>query len=268
MNNKEENSEDFYFSIEDARKEIVRRRNDHELRKKIEAFLGSEMIDVFGDEPRAVFSQYVANVANDTIHFLNQENNIGLKPLFLEYSDDKFVAKNPGKYLLGRIYFSDNKKIENFANISKTTIINFNTEEGKKINEVKSIWGEGLVEFHHNIFFSLFPEMRNSVYDSSAWFQKTRFSTEYYYLYYLALFIYHGVLFENIELDGREENFSKNKILPSFYELERMFGVKPIICQLIPTEKQDDLYWWCYPERSKIVMTEYVKNNYSFDLKI
>ncbi len=262
------NPSDFYTPIDEIKEELYRRRSDKKLLKKVEDFLGEEILKIFDKAPRAVLSQYIVVPANDTFHFIELAKKINIEPIFLEYADDKLVAKNIGKYLLGKIYFCDKKNLEDFKNIPKLMAINFNVSEGKILKNINTLWGEKLVDFHHNIINIALPISNGRIFDFSVWFKEKRYLTEYYYLYFLAIFICHGVFFENIELDGREEDFSKNKIIPSFYKLQEMFGVKPLIYPLIPLESYHDLYWWCYPEKNIEIIKKYLNNKYRYTFKI
>ncbi len=178
-------TKNYYVSIEEAKKEIWKRWHDKNLRKKVENFLGNDIIKIFNGKPRVVLCQYITVPANDTMNFLDSSKKIGLNPLFLEYSDDKLVAKNLGKYLLGKMFFCDDKNIKSLNNISRLMAINFNIYEGKKFNEIKTFWNEPLISFHHNILKRIVLNINYEIHDFSEWFQKTRHLTEYYYLYHL-----------------------------------------------------------------------------------
>lgn len=98
------------------------------------------------------------------------------------------------------------------------------------------------------------PGLSKNIVDITKWFNDTRYESEYYYLYYLALFICHGVLFENFLTNKEELEFTKYKVLPSFNKLSEMFGVKPLIVPVVPVEEETDQYWWCFPkEVEKII---------------
>jgi len=259
---------DIYTPIEELREELRRRSSDKKLRREVEDFVGGDMLRLFGKRPKAVLSQYVITPGHNVFSFFELAKKVNLEPLLLEYPDDKLVAKNLEKYLLGLLYFSDTRQLTSFANVPRIKIIDYNSEEGKKIKVSKTLWGEGLLEFHHQLFNAVFPGNLNIIHDFSGWFKATRHLTEYYYLYFLSLFICHGVLFENIEIDGREEDFSKTKILPSFYKLTEHFGLKPLIHPLIPLDTYEDLYWWCYPEAALEVALTHIKQTNAFDIKV
>jgi hypothetical protein len=269
MDNKETRKliDDIHTPLGIAKDEVWRRWNDKALRKRVDEFFGNNFFEPLRNGPKGVFSQYIVTSAHDTHQFIKLCNEASIDPLILEYSDDKLVAKNISKYLLGRVFFCDREDIKSLDNIPRITVINFNTEEGERLNKVKTIWGERLVDFHHNILNIITPDISSSIHDFSSWFQKTRALTEYYYLYYLALFLCHGILFDNIELNTEEGNFTRNKILPSLHKIKEIFGVKPLISPLIPLGHEADPFWCCYPEKNEGIMEKYVKEKYNLDIK-
>ncbi|MFA5986081.1 MAG: hypothetical protein WC819_01880 [Parcubacteria group bacterium] len=257
-----------YTSLEDAKMEIHKRWNDVVLRAKVEEFLGDDITFLFKNGPRAITNQYVITPGHDTERFLQLAKEIKLEPLCLEFTKDKFVAKSIPKYLLGKLYFCDEFGLESFANVPYTKIINYNTEEGKRLCDVKTVWGQSLLDFHHDLTDMVMPDLVGNVYDFSDWFYRTRNLTEYYYLYFLSLFLCHGILFENYVVEGDEGNFVREILLPSFTKVEEIFGVKPLICQLTPSEVLDDLYWWCGAVSQKEIVKKYVKDRFDYELVI
>lgn len=258
--------ERIYTSHEEAKAEIQRRWSNVQLRRKLESFLGDDIIHLFKNGPCAVTQQYCITPGHDTERFLQLAKDIELKPLCFEFLQDKFVARNTQKYLLGKLYFSNAVDLKDFSNVPYAKIVNFNTEEGKKLHDVKTIWGQLLVDFHHVYMEMTIPEFAGRVFDFSDWFYRTRHLSEYYYLYYLALFVCHGILIENFEIEGEEEDFVTQILLPSFEKVENLFGVKPLICRLVPSELLDDLHWWCSSESHIDVLRNYVMNNFGFEL--
>jgi len=37
-------------------------------------------------------------------------------------------------------------------------------------------------------------------------------------------------------------------VQPAFEQIERHFGLKPLIVPIAPLDEATDIYWWCYPE--------------------
>lgn len=241
---------EIYTSLSDVEKEITRRWNDKQLRKKVEDFFGTKMLDILNERPRAVLSRSIGTPNLELKYFLDLTKEVGLDPLILEY-DDKFVSKNKDKYHLGKLFFSRRLKNNKIVSVDTLKIVDFNKDEGKYFNNIKTVWGESIIDFHHKLLQSEVPELKDKILNFSEWFNETRESSDFYYLYYLSLFVCHGVLFENFLVgDKQERSFINEKFLPSFREVERLFGVKPLIYPLLPFEEENNPYpFWCsYPE--------------------
>lgn len=235
-----------------AKKEIQRRWNDKELRKKVEKFLGADMPKILKKEPKAVLSRYIATPNFEFSYFLDLAGMTGLKPVCLEYYNDKFVAKNSFKYHLCKLIFYCGKGKNGGVKLEREGIVNFNESEGKKLYKIKTLENENLVDFHHRILNASFPKNKIVINEFSKWFNKNRYkSKKHYYLYYLALFLCHGILFENFLINKEEEEFTRKRVLPSFKKIEKMFGIKPLIVPLEPLNAEADPCWYYYPKSLK-----------------
>lgn len=252
--------ENFYTTLEEAKVEIWRRWNDKELRKKVEEFLsGDDILKVFASKPKAVLCRDIISPDLECLRFIDSAKEIGLDPLMLEYPEDKFVNKNSDKYYLCKLSFYKGKN-KNGDNITSTyRIVDFNKAEGKKFCDINTVWGDSLVGFHHHLLEKSVPGLGDEIVDITKWFNTTRYESEYYYLYFLALFLCHGVLFENFLTNKEELEFTQKKVLPSFHKLEEMFGVRPLIVPVVPLEEETDQYWWCFPEKNEILVDSLIK---------
>jgi len=240
-----------YMQYSSIREELDRRWNDKELRKKVEDFFGENSMDELRLEPRAVLSRTLASPNAELLYFLDIAKSLDLKPLVLEYPD-KFVAKNQNKYHLARMFFYRKAADLRSFPVYAPKVIDFNEHEGKKFSEITTLWGESIAEFHHNLLFQAVPEIKGKILDFSSWFDSARISSKFYYLHFLALFVCHGVLFENFLIDDKEEDeFIREKFLPSFKEVERIFGVKPLIFPLLPFDGEKHQHWLSYHESLK-----------------
>lgn len=240
---------DIYTPLSVAKKEIWRRWNDKELRKKVEKFLGGDIPKVFKSGPKATIVRDIITPNTELLYFLNLTDLINLKPILGEYLTGKFVAKNYNKYHLCKMFFFDGLGKKFGDKLKTLKIVNFNKFEGKKIKNVNTTLGEKLIDLHHWLLKKAIPkiDIRN-IFDISSWFNKHRKRSQYYYMQYLALFLAHGVLFDNFILGNGEGEFTRKKIIPSFHKLEKIFGIKPLVVPITPIEDEDDRYWWCYPE--------------------
>jgi hypothetical protein len=64
----------------------------------------------------------------------------------------------------------------------------------------------------------------------------------------------HGILFENFMLDDDEIEFTKKIVVPAFETIEKIFGVKPLIVALNPTEIEGSDFWNSYPYQIEDVL--------------
>jgi len=234
-----------YTPLSQIKKEIWERWENQELKNKVVKFWGSDSFPLEFKKPVAVFCRDVATPNKELHYFLDLAKTLDLDPLILELHKGKFVSKNPSKYYLGNLHFRQ-KKSE--ADMIPEKIIDFNKWEGKIINDVKTITGESLISFHHKMLEREHPELLKHTYDFSDWFLHTRNLTEHYYLFFLSLFISHGVLFDNYLMDHKDEaEFYFNKVEPGFKKAEEIFGLRPLIYPLLPIEFEKDVYWYSYP---------------------
>ncbi len=265
MSYRSKSEEDFssriYTSFGSLQEELEKRWNDKELRKKVDDFFHKNSLKEFQGEPRAVLSRALSTPNSELLYFLDVARDLGLKPLILEYPD-KFVAKNPDKYHLAKLFFYKKRQDLNSFPVFTSKIIDFNKQEGKKLSDISTLWGENIADFHHNLLFEVVPQLKGNLVDFSSWFDSTRFSSKFYYLNFLSLFICNGVLFENFLIDDKEESgFIKDKFLPSFDEVERIFGVKPLIFPLLPFDGEKHPYWLSYSES----LQKYLINKLSYN---
>ncbi|MEI6528596.1 MAG: hypothetical protein WCO10_02920 [bacterium] len=244
--------DEIYTPLEEAKKEIWKRWNDPELKKKVEKFLGGDIPHFFKNEPRAALVRDIASPNNEFFYFWDLMKETGIKPVLVEYSSGKFVAKNINKYHLCRMYFHHGVGKHGGGKIECTNVVNFNTEEGKKMGKVRTIWNESIVDFHHDFLKNSVPEVnKEDIVDFSKWFDKHKKETKYWYLHYLALFLCYGILFDNFILDNGEREFTEKKILPSLKKLVEKFGIKPLIVPIAPFDSENDLFWWLYPGHTR-----------------
>lgn len=119
--------------------------------------------------------------------------------------------------------------------------------DGRRFDEIPSLNGCSLVEFHHRLLAHAHPRLASRIRDASDWiFTASQISPRYLHL--LSLAITDGVLFENFFMDDPEERrFMEERILPSFHRAIELFGVKPLIVRLFTPEEENTPICWQYP---------------------
>ena len=254
-------NETVYTPLSEALRLLEERRKDPELVKKVEEFLDGDIPECFkGEGVKAVHFRQIATPNFDARWFLELAQDHSLKPIFFEYFNDKFTSNNEFKHSLGqlRIHGKINKNGDHQRDL--VTIVDFNKFNGKKLSEVKTIWNQNLVDLHRELF-SVFDVDLDKItfYDGSNWFYNNGEKSQMYYKKFLALFLCHGILFENFLLTGSEGEFSKTIVLPAIDYLNDKFNVKPFIVPIPPMEVEDNEHWISYTKN----VQEFVKNRYA-----
>ncbi|NTV40718.1 MAG: hypothetical protein HGA61_00365 [Candidatus Moranbacteria bacterium] len=250
-----ENEKSIYFSLDEARRELQKRRSDRKLMEKIQADLGEQMWPIFKGEPMGVLTKYLPSPDNSLTFFTQMARYVGTQPIVLEFLGDKFVSFNEEKKGLGRLRVK-NEKGDKFT----VDIIDFKTSENKKISEIMTKTGESLVDFHHNLLKKFRYDVKFE--DSTSWLREAGKKIDYYK--YLLHFVAHGVLFEYYtEEDEREKVFVRNIVLPNIEKIYNKYGIKPLIIKLYPEKqtKEEDFYWWSYPSNMNDYIMEYANAN-------
>jgi len=248
--------EEIYTPLSIAKKEIWKRWNDKELKKKVVKYLNGNIPDFLTHEPRAYIARHVASPNFDFLRFLDLAKDINLSPISPEFLDDKFICRNSAKYYLGKLFFFKRTKKTCAFNLDTKRIIDFQTEEGKKLKDIKTIENENFVDFHHKLFSHLNIDINGMTPDFSTWILERGKTPTEFYKFLLSLFICHGVMFENFLLNDEEMDFTNKIVLSTIRQLEKEFGVKPLIVPLLPFEEENKKYWFYYPENLK----NYLKN--------
>lgn len=250
-NNLEKEVEKIYTPLSVAKEEIWRRWNDKALRKKVEEFLGGDLPDLLGKEPRAIILRYVATPNFETSFFLDIAEEIGLKPLYGEFLEDKYCTMNQDKVHLARMVFLKKEDGHGLFKLKNRVIVDGKKNEGKLLKVIKTIWGDNLVDFHHKLFHIYHPGIETfNAYN----LRKNDNDVVDFYEKIFSVCLYYGILFENfIGKDGCIENkFTKNIILPAYRRVTERFNLKPLISPIYSIDNEDDNDWMRYPSKIEI----------------
>lgn len=248
-----------------AIEELERRKKDTGLRKKIEEYLKEDIPQHFQDGPILYLARHVATPNFETLRFLHLVEPLNIPTVIGQDVKDKFVPHNQLKKALGRMSISTGMSKKGDAyheQFSNVCVIDFNTSNGKQFKDIRTTWGEGLVDFHQR----LFAETCNGpvrIVDDSEWIDRqSRGDLLEHYKRFLALFLVHGVLFEDFETEDEEEKeFVQKVLIPAFRFVERKFGYAPLITQLTPTSVESPGFWLRYPKNIGEVIAKSAKND-------
>lgn len=242
-------AKNLYTPLSEARELVLKRFADEKLKNKVLSFYGANVPPFHINKPRAVISRPIATPNFEFEYFLDVARETGLDTLILEYPD-KFVTKNSLKYHLCRIKILDRSK-NHPNNVTKHSPVNFNEWEGKHLSQVKTTSSKYIISQHHELLLMVHPELQDKIYDFTSWFETTRGTkNEDYYIAFLSLFVCFGILFENYLVDDkREQEFVVKKVIPAFEKVTELFGVKPIICPILPLRHEKDEEWYWYDHK-------------------
>lgn len=243
---KEFSVEDIYTPLSVAKEEIWRRWNDKELRKKVEDFLGGDICSFFKEGPKAIIGRHIATPNKEFFRFIDLARITELPIAAIEYLDDTYTSRNPLKYHLCKMYFHGGFGKNGGDRISTKTVVAFDHIEGKRLNQLGTIWKQDLSQFHHEILKSYCSEIE--LIDISKRFENMENDFEGFYLKYLTIYTVFGILFENYLYKDSEKDLTQNIVIPSIKKIEKKFGVKPLIVPTLPFEDEDDLFWCFYPQ--------------------
>jgi hypothetical protein len=248
-----------YTSLEDALAELELRKGDQKIKRYINKTLNTGIPTSLVESGKMVFFRQLATPNYEMRRFVTIADALSdkIKPVFFEYHEDKFTDNNVWKYHLGKLPFYKGQDKHGNKISQKILTIDFTSNNGKRISEVKTLWGQSVIDFHHELFIKAFPHLDYGVFfDGSEWLLKNNGSAKHYYLPFLKLFLSHGILFENFMLDTKEIRFTKEIFLPAFIKIYRDTGKKPLVVALEPTEIEGDDFWMHHPHESM----ELVKN--------
>ena len=246
------NCEFLYTPLDVAQAEIRRRWRDPSLKKAVLSFLDGQLPPLIGNAPCAWLARHIKSPTLECAQFLRLATDAHLTPICSEFTVDKFVTRNLDKYRLAKMYFHFGNGHNNSDRIETVKIIDFNSANGRRLDEITTLWGESFVGFHHRLSRESFPSFSCDS-DVSDWMRLWG-TIQAAYTRYFALLTCFSVLFENFSLNGREGEFTRTVVLPAFHATVARFGVKPLIVRLMPPETEYDLYWYCYPAALKPIV--------------
>lgn len=243
--------DDLLTPLPEALAELEIRRRDPALKKKIQDHLGDNIPSYFKNAPVLYLARHLATPNFETVRFSQLLQTYDLPVVIGQDTKDKFVPQNILKWSLCRlpIYIGTSHKdghlLERFQ---KMTIVDFNASSGKPFSEIHTLWGQKLVDFHSELC-ARYLDPRVHIEDDAVWIDKNRRGDLLgHYQKFLALFVMHGILFEDFLSENREERrFIETVLRPAFSHVEKLFGVRPLITHLQPTAIESELFWMAYP---------------------
>jgi len=244
----------------EAVEELERRRKDTVLMQKIEEYLEGDVPPHFAGGPILYLARHVATPNFETLRFFHLVEATGLPTVIGQDLKDKFVPKNSLKKALGKLPISTSVTMRGGQcreTYERLSIIDFNSSSGKPFEEIRTHWGEPLSDFHASLFKEL-TKHPVAIANEADWIDRQhRGNLLTHYKKFLALFIAHGILFEDYALNDREEaRFIERVLRPAYRFVERKFGCRPLIAQLTPTTGESAEFWISYPQKVRDIVHE------------
>ncbi len=138
-----------YTPFEEALVEIEKRQNDHALEAYVTKSLPAGLPPVVRKGKHAFLSRDVGTPNYETLRFISAVDVMeDFTPIIWEYGQDKFTPnQNELKRALGKMTFYIGHGKKGGEKTVRQGVVNFNTEEGKKLADVKTEWGQPLIVF-------------------------------------------------------------------------------------------------------------------------
>lgn len=234
-----------------ALEEIQKRCKDETLRKRVEGYLEGDIPEYMRAAPVLYLARHVATPNFETLRFLHLLEPLELPIVISQDTKDTFTSSNTLKRFLGKMPVCT--RITQKGGVAHElyqykTIVDFAKAQGKPFSDIETLWGEPLTEFHARLFKEV-TTVPPLITDDAEWIDRNgRGDLLAHYKRFLALFIAHGVLFEDYLVEDKEEEYFVREILePAFTFVEETFGVRPLITQLTPSSVESPAYWLSYP---------------------
>lgn len=243
--------QDLLTSTCDAIDEIEERAKDEDLKRRVEEYLGGDIPAYFANGPILYMARHVATPNFETLRFLHLVEPLTLPAYIGQDPKDTFVHQNQLKKALGKlpVHLGSTMKHKTLnERYQYETIVDFSKADGRQFSSIETDWGESLLGFHNDLL-AHFSKVPVQVVDDSAWIDRNcRGDLRAHYARFLALFVAHGVLFEDYLIDDKEEEtFVRDVLRPAYKQVERELGARPLIVRLTPTSIESHRFWMSYP---------------------
>lgn len=174
----------------------------------------------------------------DTCDFLS------LHPVLFDNVSDKFSCKSKSKYYLGRMAFFSGFGKNGGMKVDYHKVIDFVGSEGKRQNDVVSLFGDNLMDFHKKLFNEKYHFLSKDEFDVEEISGQESPLEIYKFLFRLS--IIRGVMLDHFSFKNDEIKFIEEVVYPSFISVWNETGYKPILVPFEPTEMDDEDFWYYY----------------------
>lgn len=246
----------FITPLSEAVLVIQERNKNQELIKKVDAYLNKDIPDHFLNGPILYLSRHIATPSFATLRFVELTKEFNLRKVIGEDKNDRFVAITSLKRSLAKLPIVTGSSRKNEEITEKFTIVDFDSAQGMQFKDVKTYFDSGLINFHNELFRTIYPSGVDII-DESDWVDRNhRSDLINHYKKAFALLIVNGIMIEFYETEDFE--FVKKILEPAFKHIEETFGCRPLICNLVEPGTENKKDWHAYPS----VLYKILKNNF------
>jgi len=247
-----------YTPLEDAVLEIEKRKNDPELKNKISKYLQHDIpVHFQGDEPIFYLSRFLATPNLETLHVYEISQKYPYSLVIGEDTKGLLTPANELKRALAKLPVSKGVSKNNSEIFEYFTIVDFTASQGKAFDTIETTFNESLIEFHNSLFKK--AKLHNVIRaDETDWVDRNfRGDIFQQYKRMLALLCVHGIMLESYP--ASEHSFLREIVYPAFIEIEKEFGVRPLMVEHITEEQEEERNWNSYPSE----FYEFIKHKFS-----
>ena len=235
-----------YTPLAEAAAELQRRRERTTLQYQVAEAIADDIPCLLQDQPCAVLFRHIGTPDREMARFAEAAATVGLIPLCLEFSEDKFISRNRDKAKLGKLCFGRPGKREGEWHFEYVKAFDFAAAERQPLSALKTSGGQSLVNFHHHLLHETLPQIETC--DVSAWVLRHGQKAQEYYRDFFTLFLAHGILCESFLEDEDEGLFTRDVIRPAFEAVAERFHHRPLVVELVTPEEWRQKHWWSYPD--------------------
>ena len=246
--------QNIYTPVDQALTELRRRRQDRDLVARVAAFLGNDIPDYLLSDDCFVLARHIATPNNEALYVLEQAHRHGAMAVFSQDPNDMFTSVNNLKRRLARPEIC--QETATGRAYRKLDILDVPAAEGLALKNLRCRDGRRLIDFHNGLFEKV-EGTNYRIVDDSDWIDRNhRGDMMSHYRRFLALFVTHGILFEEFET-GNDEVLRQQIVRPLLAEMWGKLGARPLIVQPYREEQDtDEVYYLAHRSSVLVSLTD------------
>jgi len=241
------------FAPDEAARELMRRRSDAALMRRVEDYIGCLVPAGLPKVPFAGLARHVATCRGEDSAFMMMASEMGLDPWWVTYHEDVFTTSNADKAGYCKIPFADSRQD---TGVRKVPVVHKMGQYDNRCSLAElptccQVDGRSLnvPELHRHFRKKVYNGTSENAIDISAWLkqivdreqrlvgQANCNNSRLYYPFYLGLFVCHGVLVEDFAggpngNTGQLERFVQGVALPAFRRIKEATGLDVLYVRL------------------------------------